>query len=36
MLVTVILIVVGVIGTIAKGYERKLKQFEIGGRIETI
>ena len=33
---TVIPIVVGVLGTIPKGLEKRLEQLEIRGRIETI
>ena len=36
MRVTVIPNVIGTLGTVCKGLERKLKESEIGGRIETI
>ena len=35
MKVTVIPIVVGALGTVSKGLEKRLKELEISGRIET-
>ena len=36
MKMTVIPIVIGALGTISKGLERRLEELEIGGRAETI
>ena len=36
MEVTIILIVIGVFGTVSKGLLKRLEDLEIGGRVETI
>ena len=36
MKVTVITVVIGVLGIVSKGLKEKLKELELGGKIETV